>query len=225
MGCGLFCSNRFEVCLDEDDSRSSSRVREHGSFLLVSQLHVANTLKSVSISLRCVNKPMVCSHLTGLSMLNNWVFDYGWVCWEFFTTSSNFSTQFFHPSGLSKQSSEVEMTHLTFSYMTSPVSIMIVFDDTVKLGVCRKGWLLSIVFFEIFNPFFWTSFVSTLMHRVLMSLPLCLVIPCKTRCIQLNCVRISVFFHKIHKRGEYRLSFAQILSSWCQSWFLWWSVN
>ena len=29
------------MLVDEDDSRSSSRVREHGSFLLVSQLHVA----------------------------------------------------------------------------------------------------------------------------------------------------------------------------------------
>ena len=42
MGCrGYFAANRLEVLLDEDDSRSSSRVREHGSFLLVSQLHVA----------------------------------------------------------------------------------------------------------------------------------------------------------------------------------------
>ena len=37
----FFAANRLEVLLDEDDSRSSSRVREHGSFLLVSQLHVA----------------------------------------------------------------------------------------------------------------------------------------------------------------------------------------
>ena len=42
MGCRCcFLLNRLEVLLDEDDSRSSSRVREHGSFLLVSQPHVA----------------------------------------------------------------------------------------------------------------------------------------------------------------------------------------
>ena len=42
MGCGrYFAASRLEVHLDEDDSRSSSRAREHGSFLLVSQLHVA----------------------------------------------------------------------------------------------------------------------------------------------------------------------------------------
>ena len=42
MGCrSYFAANRLEVLLNEDNSRSSSRVREHGSFLLVSQLHVA----------------------------------------------------------------------------------------------------------------------------------------------------------------------------------------
>ena len=42
MGCRCyFVASRLEVCLDEDDYRSSSRVREHESFLLVSQLHLA----------------------------------------------------------------------------------------------------------------------------------------------------------------------------------------
>ena len=42
MGCThYFVADRLEVLVDEDDSRSSSLVREHGSFLLVSQLHVA----------------------------------------------------------------------------------------------------------------------------------------------------------------------------------------
>ena len=41
MGCRrYFVASRLEVLLDEDDSQSSSRVREHGSFLLLSQLHV-----------------------------------------------------------------------------------------------------------------------------------------------------------------------------------------
>ena len=39
MGCRrYFAASRLEVLLDEDYSRSSSRVREHGSFLLVSKL-------------------------------------------------------------------------------------------------------------------------------------------------------------------------------------------
>ena len=56
-------------------------------------------------------------------------------------------------------------------------------------------------------------------HRVLMFLPRFLLVPCKTRCCQVNYFRISMFFvHRIHRRAEYRLSFAQILSSWYQSW-------
>ena len=60
MGCRrYFAASRLEVLLHEDDSRSSSRAREHWSFLLVSQLHCGNTdtLKSMSISSSCVNKP------------------------------------------------------------------------------------------------------------------------------------------------------------------------
>ena len=42
MGCRCcFVLNQLEELVDEDDSRSSSRVREHENFLLVSQLHVA----------------------------------------------------------------------------------------------------------------------------------------------------------------------------------------
>ena len=48
-------NGRLEVLHDEDDSRSSSRVREHGSFLLVSQLHVAiQTLWSQCLCPRAV---------------------------------------------------------------------------------------------------------------------------------------------------------------------------
>ena len=68
LGCRhYFVADRLEVLVFEDDSRSSSRVREHGSFLLVSQLHGnPDTLKSMSVSSRCVNKPMDCSLSTGL---------------------------------------------------------------------------------------------------------------------------------------------------------------
>ena len=42
MGCRrCFAAKRLEALVDEDDSRSSSRVRGHLSFRLVSQLHVA----------------------------------------------------------------------------------------------------------------------------------------------------------------------------------------
>ena len=72
MGCRrYFVASRLGMLLDEDDCRSSSRVREHGSFLLVSQLQCGNpdTLKSKSVSSCCVNKPMDYPLLTGLTVL------------------------------------------------------------------------------------------------------------------------------------------------------------
>ena len=39
-----FAASRLEVLVEEEDFRSSSRVREHGRFLLVSQLHVARAV-------------------------------------------------------------------------------------------------------------------------------------------------------------------------------------
>ena len=81
MGCRRhFVANRLEVLLDEDDSRSSSRVREHGSFLLVSQLHVAiQTLWSQCLFPRAVwTNPMDCSLSSGLTVL----------IWSAFTFSS-----------------------------------------------------------------------------------------------------------------------------------------
>ena len=42
MGCRRYsAATQLEVLLGEDDSQSSSRALERGSFLLVSQLHVA----------------------------------------------------------------------------------------------------------------------------------------------------------------------------------------
>ena len=69
------------------------------------------------------------------------------------------------------------------------------------------------------KSFFLSKFGVDPMHRVLMFLPLLLMVPCKTRCFQVKFVRISVFFvHGTHRREEYRLSFAQNLSSRYQSW-------
>ena len=62
-----FAAHRLEMLLDEDDSRSSSRVREHGRFLLVSQLHVAiQTLWSQCLSHRSewTNRLVVHSHFS-----------------------------------------------------------------------------------------------------------------------------------------------------------------
>ena len=62
MGCRrCFVAHRLEELVDEDDSRSSSRVREHGGN--------PDTLKSMYISSRCVNKLMDCPRLKSLTVL------------------------------------------------------------------------------------------------------------------------------------------------------------
>ena len=90
----------------------------------------------------------------------------------------------------------------------------VVKDDCVRSGLIElKSFLLS-------------KFYVDPIHRVLMSLPLFLLVPCKTRCFQVNFVRISVFFvHRIHRRKKYRLSFPQIWSTPVSILNLWWSVN
>ena len=72
MGCRhYFVADRLEALVDEGDSRSSSRLREHGCFRLVSQLHVAipDTLEVDVSSSRCVHKSIDCSLPTGRTVL------------------------------------------------------------------------------------------------------------------------------------------------------------
>ena len=58
----------------------------------------------------------------------------------------------------------------------------------------------------------------SIIFQSLMFLPCLVHVLCKTRCIQVNYIGIFVFFvHRTHRREKYRLSFAQILSSWYQS--------
>ena len=60
----------------------------------------------------------------------------------------------------------------------------------------------------------------------LMFLPYFLLVPSKTRCIQVNLMWIFMFLVHGIRREEYRLSSAQILSSWLVSILnSWWSVN
>ena len=69
MGCRhSFVADRLEGLVDEDDSRSSSRVREHGSYFTTACGN-PDTLKSMSISSRWVSKPMDCPLSAGLPVL------------------------------------------------------------------------------------------------------------------------------------------------------------
>ena len=59
MGCRHYFADRFEDLVDEGESRSSSRIREHENFRLVSQLHLASQTpwSRCSLSSRCVVAP------------------------------------------------------------------------------------------------------------------------------------------------------------------------
>ena len=68
-----FVAYRIEDLVDECDSRSSSGVREHGNFSACFTTSGGNpdTLKSMSIFSRCVNKSIDCSLPTGRSRSNS----------------------------------------------------------------------------------------------------------------------------------------------------------
>ena len=81
-----------------------------------------------------------------------------------------------------------------------------------KLGVYREGWLHYILFDRIWILYVEQAVIDPI-HRVLVSFPRFLLVPCKL-------VRIFLFLvHGIHSREEYCLSFpVWILSSRYQSW-------
>ena len=65
-----------------------------------------------------------------------------------------------------------------------------------------------------FQSFLLSKFDVDPIHRVLMLPPCCMYVPCKTRCFQVDRLRILVIFvHRIHMQKEYCLSFAQTLTS------------
>ena len=69
------------------------------------------------------------------------------------------------------------------------------------------------------QSFLVNKFAVDPIHRVLMFLSCFTHLLCKTRCSQVDRIRILVFFILgIHKQKEYCLSVAQILTSWYQSW-------
>ena len=103
------------------------------------------------------------------------------------------------------------------------IHILFVFDfssfhpnnlrDTIGLECIVKGDGVRSRLMEL-KPFLLSKFDVDQIHRVLMFLPRFLLVPCKTRCFQVNYIQISMYFvHRIHGCKEYRLSFAQILTS------------
>ena len=105
----------------------------------------------------------------------------------------------------------------TFSYMTSPVFHPDNFRNTTSWECFVKNDGVRSRLIEL-ESFLQSKIDVDPIHSVLMFLPCFLHVLCKTRCSQVDRVRILVFFiHKIHKQKEYCLSVAQIMSSRYQS--------
>ena len=252
MGCRRnFSANRLEVLLDEDDSRSSSRAREHGSFSACFTTACGNpdTLKSMSTSsLLCQQADGLSTHRSPracvgafaakqdiffdlLSKQIRWLltlhkslraWKLGFWSWlgllEVFTTSSNFWTRFFHPNIFKEnlwRRSRWRIHFLVYDFSSFHQNS---FRDTTSWECVVKDDCVRSCLIEL-ESFLLSKFYVDPIHRVFIVLPLFLLVPCKTQCFQVNVIRISVFFvHRIQIRKEYRLSFAQNLSSRYQSW-------
>ena len=241
-----FVADRLEELVDEDDSRSSSRVREHGNFRLVSQLHVAiQTLKSMSISSRCVTSvslslskrltdKLVLSQPSKMRVSISWALERD-VCsaitgrpvlWIGFGFSSNFWTQFLHPI-ISQWNLRKRPRWLIyfFVYDFSSFHLDSLRDTTgwecIIKDDCVRPYLTELQSFPLsklhVNP----------VHRLLMHFQLIMFVPCKTWCGQVKLLRILVIHvHGIHGCKENRLSFlAQMLSSRYQILNSWWRIT
>ena len=147
-----------------------------------------------------------------------WIFGFGLGLLGFFTSSSNFWTHFIHPNVIKRNHRKrlrwriycllndfSSFHHNNFRDATS--------WECVEKDDCVRSCLIELTSFLL------RKFDVDPIQSVLMFLPLFLMVPCKTRCFQVNFVWISVFFvHRIHRREEYSLSFSQTLTSRYQSW-------
>ena len=92
------------------------------------------------------------------------------------------------------------------------------FRDTISWEYFVKNDRVRSSLIEL-QSFFQSKIDVDPIYRVLMFLPRCLHVLRKTRCFQVHCLRIFVFFiYRIHKHKEYCRFVAQILASLYQSW-------
>ena len=138
-----------------------------------------------------------------------------WLGWlVVFCLSSNFFIQ----SCLQEIFGGIRGDSYTFSCIISPVSTRTTSRNTIgwECIVENDGVRSSLIELQ---SFLLSKFKVDPIHRVLMFLPCCMHVPCKTQCFQVDLLRIFVFFiHRIHRQKEYCLSFAQNLTSRYQSW-------
>ena len=269
MGCRpYFVADRLEALVDEGDSRSSSPVREHGSFRIVSQLHVAiQTPWSRCLYLhvvwtnRIVHIQRVARFWLDLrlrSRLRLCLYLNVQTHWYFRSQVRNVCRFPEHSNGTFVLSWQVALfCELDLGLVGLVGSFLIVehlwtqfLHPIISQGNLRKRprWLIYFLVYD-FSSFHLDSFRDTIgcecivkddgvrsllmwlksfllsksdvdpIHRVLMFLPCCMHVPCKTRCFQVDRLRIFVFFvQRIYRQKVYCMPFAQSLASRYQSW-------
>ena len=142
-----------------------------------------------------------------------------WLGWlGAFCLSSNFCTQLLHPimfQGNLWRRSRWSIDFFVYDFFSFHPNN---FRDTIGWECVVKDDGVRSCLIEL-QSFLLSKFDVDPIHRVLMFIPCFLHVLCKTRCTQVDRVRILVFFvHRIHKQKEYCLSIAQILTSRYQSW-------
>ena len=162
---------------------------------------------------------------TGCSVLSWSGFGFGWFIWELlncWTTcpSGRWATSepnSFIQSCFKEIFGGGRSDAYTFSYMTSPVFYPNNFRDTTSWECFVKNDGVWSCLIER-QSFLQSKIDVDPIYRVQMFLPCCMHVICKTRCFQVDLVRILVFFvHGIHRKKEYCLSVAPILTSRYQS--------
>ena len=155
---------------------------------------------------------------TGRPVLTIGFVVFGWVCWELSLCPATSEPNSCIQLSLEEIFGGGRGDAYTFSYMIFSSFHLESLRDSISWECVVKDDGVRSCLIEL-KSFPLSKFYVDPIHRVLMFLPRFLLVPCKTRCFQVNFFRIFVFFvHRIHRREEYHLSFAQILSSRYQSW-------
>ena len=142
-----------------------------------------------------------------------------WLGWlGTFCLSSNFWTQFFHSVMIQRNLWRRTRWRIYFLENDFCSFHPNYFRDTISWECIVKNDCVRSRLIEL-QSILLSQFDIDPTHSVLMFLPCFMHVLCKTRCFQVDRLKIIVFlFHRIHKQKEYCLSFAQILTFRYQCW-------
>ena len=185
--------------------------------LTVLEFSVPSRPYKTSFPISWVNEPDGRS-LTGLSVLDSWVFGFGWIL-GVFAASSDSWIRFFHPRIFKGNLGRRSRWHTYYLVLNFSRFHHNNFRDTICWECVVKDNGVRSCLMEL-QSFLQSKIDVDPKYSVLMLLPCFVHVLCKTRCFQVDRVRIlMVFVQRFHSRKENCLSvFAQILSSQYRSW-------